>query len=82
MHDFITTIGIIGFTALSILFAGLSAYFSIKRRNRHNNNNNSGTAQSDRESKIDYTKLEQLFKDSIKILSKKDSGGSDNSNSN
>ena len=82
MDDFITTIGVIGLTALSTLFAGLSAYFSIKRRNRHNNNNSSGTAQSDRNSKIDYTKLEQLFKDSIEILSKKDNGGSDNSNSN
>lgn len=82
MDDFITNIGIIGFTALSILFTGLSAYFSIKRRNKHTNNNSSGTEQSDRESKIDYTKLEQLFKDSIKILSKKDNGGSDNSNSN
>lgn len=82
MDDFITTIGIIGFTSLSIIFAGLSAYFSIKRRNKHTNNNSSGTEQSDTESKIDYTKLEQLFKDSIKILSKKDNGGSDNSNSN
>ena len=82
MDDFITNIGIIGFTTLSILFAGLSAYFAIKRRNKHSNNNRSGTEQSDTESKIDYTKLEQLFKDSIKILSKKDSGGSDNSNSN
>lgn len=82
MDDFITTIGIIGFTSLSIIFAGLSAYFSIKRRNKHTNNNNSGTEQSDRESKIDYTKLEQLFKDSIKILSKKDNDSSDNSNSN
>ena len=82
MDDFITNIGIIGFTALSILFAGLSAYFSIKRRNKHTDNNSSGTEQSDRESKIDYTKLEQLFKDSIKILSKKDNDSSDNSNSN
>lgn len=82
MDDFITNIGIIGFTALSIIFTGLSAYFSIKRRSKHNKNNSSGTEQSDRESKIDYTKLEQLFKDSIKILSKKDNGGSDNSNSN
>lgn len=82
MDDFITNIGIIGFTTLSILFAGLSAYFSIKRRNKHNNNNSSGTEQSNRNSKIDYTKLEQLFKDSIKILSKKDNDGSDNSNSN
>ena len=82
MDDFITNIGIIGFTTLSILFAGLSAYFSIKRRNKHNNNNNSGTEQSDRESEIDYSKLERLFKDSIKILSKKDNDGSDNSNSN
>lgn len=82
MDDFITTIGIIGFTALSILFAGLSAYFSIKRRNKHTNNSSSGAAQSNRESEIDYTKLERLFKDSIKILSKKDNGGSDNSDSN
>lgn len=82
MDDFITNIGIIGFTALSIIFAGLSAYFAIKRRNRHNNNNSSGAAQSNRESEIDYRKLEQLFKDSIKILSKKDNDGSDNSNSN
>ena len=82
MDDFITNIGIIGFTTLSIIFAGLSAYFSIKRRNKHTDNNSSGTAQSDNESKIDYTKLERLFKDSIKILSKKDNGGSDNSNSN
>ena len=82
MDDFITNIGIIGFTALSILFAGLSGYLFLKRRSKHNKNNNSGTEQSDRESKIDYTKLEQLFKDSIKILSKKDNGGSDNSNSN
>ena len=82
MDDFITTIGIVGFTALSILFAGLSAYFSIKRRGRNNKNNNSGTAESDRESEIDYSKLKRLFKDSIKILSKKDNGGSDNSNSN
>lgn len=82
MDDFITIIGTIGFTALSILFAGLSAYFSIKRRNKHNKNNSSGAAQSNRESEIDYTKLERLFKDSIKILSKKDNGGSDNSNSN
>ena len=82
MDDFITNIGIIGFTSLSILFAGLSGYLFLKRRNKNNNNNNSGTEKSDRESKIDYTKLEQLFKDSIKILSKKDNGGSDNSNSN
>ena len=82
MDDFITTIGIIGFTSLSIIFAGLSAYFSINRRSKNNKNNNSGAAESDRESKIDYTKLEQLFKDSVKILSKKDNGGSDNSNSN
>lgn len=82
MHNFITIIGIIGFTALSIIFAGLSAYFAINRRSKHNKNNSSGTAKSDRESEIDYTKLEQLFKDSIKILSKKDNGGSDNSNSN
>ena len=82
MDDFITTIGILGFTTLSILFAGLSAYFSIKRRGRNNKNNNSGTAESDRDSKIDYTRLKQLYSDSIKILSKKDNGGSDNSNSN
>ena len=82
MDDFITTIGVIGFTSLSILFAGLSAYFSIKRKSKHTNNNSSGTEQSDTESKIDYTKLEQLFKDSIKILSKKDNDSSDNSNSN
>ena len=82
MDDFITNIGIIGFTTLSIIFAGLSGYLFLKRRSKHNKNNNSGTARSDRESKIDYTKLEQLFKDSIKILSKKDNGGSDNSNSN
>ena len=82
MDDFITNIGIIGFTALSLIFAGLSAYFSIKRRGRDNKNSSSGAAQSDRDSKIDYSKLEQLFKDSIKILSKKDNGGSDNSNSN
>ena len=82
MDDFINIIGVIGFTALSIIFAGLSAYFSIKRRSKNNKNNNSGAAESDRESKIDYTKLEQLFKDSVKILSKKDNGGSDNSNSN
>ena len=82
MDDFITDICIIGFISLSIIFAGLSAYFSIKRRNKHTNNNSSGTEQSDRKSEIDYTKLEQLFKDSIKILSKKDNGGSDNSNSN
>lgn len=82
MDDFITNIGIIGFTALSIICSGLSGYLFIKRRNKHNNNNSSGTAQSDRKSEIDYTKLEQLFKDSVKILSKKDNGGSDNSNSN
>ena len=82
MDDFITNIGIIGFTALSILFAGLSAYFSLKRRNKHNKNNNSGTAESNRDSKIDYRRLKQLYSDSIKILSKKDNGGSDNSNSN
>ena len=82
MDDFITNIGIIGFTALSILFAGLSGYLYLNRRNKHNKNNSSGTAQSNRESEIDYTKLERLFKDSIKILSKKDNGGSDNSNSN
>ena len=82
MDDFITIIGTVGFTALSILFAGLSAYFSIKRRNKHNKNNSSGTAESDRKPEIDYTKLESLFKDSIKILSEKDNGGSDNSNSN
>lgn len=82
MDDFITTIGIIGFTALSIICSGLSGYLFLKRRHRDNNNNSSGTAQSDRESEIDYPKLERLFKDSIKILSKKDNGGSDNSNSN
>ena len=82
MDDFITTIGVIGFMALSILCTGLSGYLFLKRRNRHNNNNNSGTAESDRESEIDYSKLKRLFKDSIKILSKKDNGGSDNSNSN
>lgn len=82
MDDFITNIGIIGFTTLSILFAGLSAYFAIKRRNKHTNNNSSGTEQSDRDSKIDYTKLERLYKNAIEILSKKDNGGSDNSNSN
>lgn len=82
MDDFITTIGIIGFTALSIICTALSAYFSLKRRNRNNNNNSSGTAESNRESKIDYSKLEQLYKDSIEILSKKDNGDSDNSNSN
>ena len=82
MDDFINIIGIIGFTTLSIIFAGLSGYLFLKRRNKNNNNNSSGTEKSDRESKIDYTKLEQLFKDSIKILSKKDNGGSDNSNSN
>ena len=82
MDDFITNICVIGFTTLSIIFAGLSAYFSVKRRNKHTNNNSSGTEQSDRESKIDYTKLEQLFKDSIKVLSKKDYDSSDNSNSN
>ena len=82
MDNFITNIGIIGFTTLSILFAGLSAYLSVKRRNKHNNNNNSGAAESDRKSEIDYRKLEHLFKDSIEILSKKDNGGSDNSDSN
>lgn len=82
MDDFITNICIIGFTSLSIIFAGLSGYLFLKRRSKHTNNNSSGTAQSDRESKIDYTKLEQLFKDSIKILSKKDNDSSDNSNSN
>lgn len=82
MDDFINIIGVIGFTSLSILFAGLSGYLFLKRRNKNNNNNNSGTEKSDRKSEIDYTKLEQLFKDSIKILSKKDNGGSDNSNSN
>ena len=82
MDDFITNICVIGFTTLSIIFAGLSAYFSFKRRSKHTDNNNSGTEQSDRESKIDYTKLEQLFKDSIKVLSKKDYDSSDNSNSN
>ena len=81
MDDFITNIGIIGFTTLSILFTGLSAYFAIKRRNKHTNNNSSGTAESNRDSKINYKRLESLFKDSIKILSKKDNGGSDNSNS-
>ena len=79
MDDFITTIGTIGFTALSILFAGLSCSFALKRRHRHNNNHTSGTAESDRESKIDYRRLEQLYKNSIKILSKKDRGSSDNS---
>ena len=82
MDDFITNIGIIGFTALSIIFAGLSGYLFLKRRSKHTNNNSSGTTQSDRKSEIDYTKLEQLFKDSIKILSKKDNDSSDNSNSN
>ena len=82
MDDFINIIGILGFTALSILFAGLSAYFSIKRRNKHNNNNSSRSAESDRNPKIDYTRLEQLYKDTIEILSKKDNSGSDNSNSN
>ena len=82
MHDFITNIGIIGFTTLSIIFAGLSGYLFLKRRSKHTDNNSSGTAQSDRKSEIDYTKLEQLFKDSIKILSKKDNDSSDNSNSN
>ena len=82
MDDFITNIGIIGFTSLSVLFAGLSAYFAIKRRGRNNKNNSSGTAESDRNPKIDYSRLESLYKDSIKILSKKDNGGSDNSNSN
>ena len=82
MDDFITNICIIGFTSLSIIFAGLSGYLFLKRRSKHTNNNSSGTAQSDRKSEIDYTKLEQLFKDSIKILSKKDNDSSDNSNSN
>ena len=82
MDDFITTIGIVGFAFASIICTGLSTYFAIKRRGRNNKNNSSGTAQSDRESEIDYTKLESLFKDSIKILSKKNSDGSDNSNSN
>ena len=82
MDDFITTIGIVGFTALSIICTGLSGYIYLKRRNKHNNNNSSRTAESNSESKIDYTKLEQLFKDSIKILSKKDNDSSDNSNSN
>lgn len=82
MDNFITNIGIVGFTIMSILFAGLSAYFSIKRRNKHTNNNSSGTARSDRESEIDYRRLNQIYKNSIKILSKKDNGGSDNSNSN
>lgn len=82
MDDFITNIGIIGFTALSIICSGLSGYLFIKRRHRDNKNNSSRTTESDRESKIDYTKLERLFKDSIEILSKKNTGGSDNSNSN
>ena len=82
MDDFITNIGILGFMALSILFTGLSGYLYLKRRGRNNKNNSSGTAESDRNSKISYTELEHLFKDSIKILSKKDNGGSDNSNSN
>ena len=82
MDDFITNIGIIGFTALSIICSGLSGYLFLKRRHRDNKNNNSGTAESDRDSKIDYTRLKQLYSDSIKILSKKDNGGSDNSNSN
>ena len=82
MDDFITTIGVIVFTALSFICTGLSGYLFLKRRNRHNKNNSSGTAESDRNSKIDYSKLEQLFKDSIKILSKKDNDGSDNSDSN
>lgn len=82
MDNFITNIGIIFFTALSIIFTALSAYFSIKRRNKHTNNNSSGTARSDREPKIDYRRLNQIYKNSIKILSKKDNGGSDNSNSN
>ena len=81
MDDFINIIGIVGFTSLSVLFAGLSGYLFLKRRNRHNKNNSSGAAQSNRESEIDYSKLERLFKDSIEILSKKDNGGSDNSNS-
>ena len=79
MDDFITNIGIVGFTALSILFSGLSAYFAIKRRGRNNKNNNSGAAQSDRNSKIDYRRLKQLYSDSIEILSKKDNDSSDNS---
>ena len=79
MDDFITTIGIIGFMALSILFTGLSGYLFLKRRNKHNKNNNSGAAESDRKSEIDYSKLERLFKDSIEILSKKDNDSSDNS---
>ena len=82
MDDFISNICVIGFTSLSILFTGLSGYLFLKRRSKPTDNDSSRTAQSDRESKIDYTKLEQLFKDSIKILSKKDNGGSDNSNSN
>ena len=82
MDDFITTIGILGFMALSILFTGLSGYLYLKRRGRNNKNNNSETARSDRNSKISYTELKQLYSDSIKILSKKDNGGSDNSNSN
>ena len=79
MDDFINTIGTIGFTALSILFAGLSAYFSLKRRHRHNKNNCSKSAESDRNSKIDYRRLKDLYSDSIKILSKKDNDSSDNS---
>ena len=82
MEDFITIIGIIGFSTLSVLFTGLSAYFSIKRRNKHTNNNSSGTAESDRNPKIDYSKLKQLYKDSIEILSKKNIDSSDNSSAN
>ena len=82
MDYFINIICVIGFTALSIIFTGLSAYFAIKRRSKHTDNDSSRTAQSNTESKIDYTKLERLFKDSIKILSKKDNDSSDNSNSN
>ena len=75
MDNFINIIGTIGFTTLSIIFAGLSAYFAIKRRNKHNKNNSSRTARSDRESEIDYRRLESLFKDSIDILSKKNEDG-------
>ena len=82
MDDFITTIGIIGFMALSIICTGLSGYLYLKRRGRNNKNNSSGTAESDRNPKIDYRRLKQLYSDSIKILSKKDNDSSDNSNSN
>ena len=81
MDDFITNIGVIGFTALSIICSGFSGYLFIKRRNKHNKNNSSGAAKSYRDSEIAYRKLESLYKDSIKILSKKNDGGSDNSNS-